>query len=352
MARWHGAALATLLLFLSTVGNRPLRADDAPIPSPDPVQLSLKKTLLVHTLDDRWITGKPLGDLADTLVLRHGDKSIRLARSAIDRAWTSRPAPLRRAIISGLSGLAGGAFVEIGLGSQCPDCAIDAGRVLEAAGISAALGTASGAIAGLFGGGWKQVVPLSESGSNTEPFPVWGATAGGGLSSQSVASHANGLLHVRLARWTFESPSRSVGVEFGTLSGGNAKYEYPGFTRDSLGFMVPNGDVGLATTRIRWAYATSQVRWRARSGFGRPQLTLGFGSYFSREAWTSVLRDSTGATLSVSKESSTDQTFGINIGGGATFGQKALRPGIDARLHWLPGRQQTWVTIGISADVR
>jgi len=301
-----------------------------------------QKSVLVGTKDGRWIEGKPIGVRRDSLILKKGKNLVRMDAGGIAGVWTKRPAPARGALVYGLGGLVGGALVEIGLGADCPECGVDASDVLQRAAINAALFGAVGALGGLFGGGWEQLVPGTAEGKGAEPFPTWSATAAGG----SATSKANGLysddseFYARTATWIHNSATGSSGVEFGTLPGGDIVGGGP----------LGAGDTYEETARSRWGYVTVQTRSRARQGTVRPEVTFGVGSYIEQAASTLVERDSLGVVFHQRTDESRGAWFGINLGAGIGLGNGPFFPGVDARVHWAISPGNVWYTLGLKAD--
>jgi|SRR5689334_12722010 len=320
------------LLLLATVAH----ADDE--------GLSGKRKLIVETKSGLWIGSKHTAVVDDTL--RFKSDSTRVAVADIAHAWRSRPAVKRRALIGAATGAVGGAFLEIALGSDCPDCKLKAGDVLASAGINAASEALTNAVFGLFYGGWKEVVPGT---GHSEPYPVWGGGAAA-IWAHALASPMDEGFGVRLASWAFRSRTLSTGVEVGTLPGSSFDYDYtvPDTLAARIGFSSIQG-----RDRVREVYASSQLRWRAIAGNVRPSWTAGLGSYTTRTAAMSVERDSTGAIVRAHEGSHTETGLGINAGFGASFLSAPLHPAVDARFHWrITEDSRTWVTLGISADWR
>jgi hypothetical protein len=310
------------------------RADDA--------GLSGKRKLIVQTKQGLWIGSKHTAVVDDTLRFR--SDSTRVAVADIESAWRSRPAPLRRALIGAASGAGTGAFVEIALGSDCPGCGIKATDVLAAAGLNAAVEAATNAVLGLFYGGWKEVVPGT---GDSEPYPVWGGSVGGGWS-HGLSTRAGDGAHIRLSSWAFRSRTISTGIEVGTLSSESETFDFVYPDTSNSPYASANG-----RDRTRYVYATSQLRWRARTGDVRPQWTVGLGSYLRRSASTGVYRDSTGAIVRTIRGSDTETLLGVNGGIGVGFLRGPLHPVLEARFHWRPREShRTWVTLGVTGDWR
>jgi hypothetical protein len=344
--------IAVLVCTLACLLAPRAHAADEPAGARALVDVARDKKLLIHTRQDRWLRGKPQAVEGDSLVVKDGNEMKRIALGDIAGAWRSRPDPVRGALIAGVRGVVGGAFLEVALGSECPDCALDAGDILEGAAIGGGFGAASGALGGLlFGGAWTQLVPKGE---DAEPYTPWGASAGASWSRELRFKQSR-VVEARIASWSLGTGTASTGVEYGSLPGSSSQDVRDVFAFDSTGGggLVPTGETIHSDEEDRWAFATSQVRWRARSGSARPQFTLGVGSYFLRNAGTSVRRDSLGTVVSVRHGSGTERNLGINAGFGVSFGSGQARPGVDARLHWVFSEvRRTWATIGVFTDWR
>jgi hypothetical protein len=345
MAR-RRAALFAVCLALWFAAPAPARGEgDA---SPDLSLLYRRKNVLVHTKQDLWYSGKAYATYEDSLVFKQESDSVRVAGADIVGAWRTGPAPLRNALIRGAEGFVGGAALEFMLGGECADCAPRASRMLKSAAIGGGLDLVSSALFGLFGGGWKQLVP---AGGTDEPFPVWGGSAGLDWASPPLTGSHKRILQGRIASWSFGSPQGSAGVEYGTIASTSGAEDLVGTTRlDSLSGPTPVFTHHVWRSRV--AYVTSQFRRRSRGTSARSSITVGFGSYFERDGDTAVLRDSTGTIVRTFRGSSTQRHIGANVGGGVTFGRGRLRPGIEGRVHWISGGDRLWVTLGLVTDWR
>ncbi len=317
-----------------------------PAPAVDLTPLREQKSVLVQTKDDRWIEGKPIGVLGDTLVLRKGRTAARVGSGDIAGVWTSRPAPLRTALVRGAAGVVGAALLEIALGARCVDCSTDAGDVLSSAALGGVVGAVGGAIDGLFGGRWQRLVPPNGDGLGPQPFPGWGASVSGGVAQRLSTSSPHVVGRLSVSSWTYDASVASTGVEYGTLPVRGGYRNSPGL----LYVPLNPGEVLTRSGRERWAYTTTQLRVRPRGGRVRPEIQFGAGVYFQRKVSTAVLRDSTGVVLGQSTHYQTDSLFGANAGLGLSLGRGAARPGIDVRMHFTPFDGQRWYTIGLKAD--
>jgi hypothetical protein len=291
------------------------------------------KTLHLYTADGRWKTGKWSALEGDSLLVG----KTRLARAEIDRAWVTRRDVATHALTSAVTGLVGGAFIELVLGGN------DAGGVAKAAGIGAGLGALSGLLSSALVGddGWRQVIPEPSSGHGVDPFPTWGATVRGGEAWRRSLGAPSSDPTFGFTIWRFGSPNVSLGAEYGGLEFRTERFA----SDDSLGRT-------FIDQRSRTAYATSLLRWRGAGERFKPQVILGFGEYFFRDSGTVTVQDTLGTTVQQGEFRETDTSWGVNLGVGVGGLGGDFHPGIEARLHWPFDAHTTYYTVAAFVDFR
>ncbi len=309
-----------------------------------------QRRVLFETRDGRLLKAKPIGIFGDSLwlerpVARLTNGRFRLAMADVAHAYVHRKNPRTMALVHGLTGFAGGALVELGLGSRGGGFADGAKHVLVVAGLNGATRAGVGALIGILFPAWTQAVPPpgDARGAAIEPFPAWSATALGDVADPS--SEVRGTLRpgLAIASWKEMGPHFSWGYEYGTLSR-ESFHTHRDARLDTLYFGIyaaPAIDEDFAS---RWVYSTLQFRVRMLRDGIRPLVTFGFGTYGNGSPFHTVLTDSTGARHE-SRGRDVVTSFGANAGVGLTWGRGPTRPEVEVRYHGLTSDQHAhWVT--------
>jgi hypothetical protein len=316
MARWRGFVLTTSFIAL------PMMSGDALSESLDLLPLRGKHSVRVETRDGKHFSGEPIGILADTLLLKHDRKTLRISANDVVRGWEKRRDRLGATARFAAMGIVGGGILSA-VQNDCPGCQGHTGEVLKDALVEGAWMAGQGLLFELIDGYWSplfpDVTPADRSASRTQR---WGFSLHGQgarlFQPERTGTFSGGVL----GGWENDLAADSWGVEYGVLALGSRVYEGPG----------PYGDPFVGVEHDRWSYAGTQLRWRSTQPGVRPSATFGLGSYSHRRTLVGETTDVNG-TSHADYLLADDRRFGFNAGVGVTWGRVGFHPAAEARFH-------------------
>lgn len=333
MARWQGVVLATSIVTL------PMMSGDALSESLDLLPLRGKHSVRVETRDGKHFSGEPIGILADTLLLQHDKKRLRIPADDIVRAWEKRRDHFGATARFAAVGIVGGGALSA-LQDDCPGCSGHTSEVLKDALVEGAVMGFEGLLFELVDGYWSPLLPGVTEGERAESRNQrWGLSLHGRAARAFQPDRTGTFAGGVLVGWQNDLGADSWGVEYATIALGSRAYQGPG----------PYGDPFDGVEHDRWTYTGTLLRWRSTQPGWRPSALFGMGAYSHQRTLTGETTSMSG-TYRSSYLLRDERKFGFNAGVGVTWGRVGFHPAAEARFHMTVPDRLRALTLSAGVD--